>query len=306
MKSCKLSNPPIFFIGMPRSGTTILFEKFVESDEFGWLSNYSEMFPRKPAVNILCRLLNNRFFNLKGRKKQYGTVKFGNRYYPQAVEAYAFWDLYTRPDFSRDYLSEASASDDQKQKVCRAVRKTLLYQGKNRLVTKLTGPGRIAYLKSIFPDAKFIHVIRDGRAVVNSLMRIDFWRDKGGYEAPFWNNGLSSESLQPWLDQSHPAILAAVQWANIIRSIRQEADAIPEEDYIEIKYEDFVTDPVSEMEKLYVFAGIHHIDLNENTDSNAALITDMNKTILENLDETNSQAVEDVMCEMLRQTGYQH
>ena len=100
---------PIFFIGMPRSGTTVIFEAFARHEKLGWLSNYCEMFPCRPIINILCPLLDNRFIRARGRIRQYGSVPLGNRYLPQPVEAYAFWDYYTGVLFSGKYLENIEA-----------------------------------------------------------------------------------------------------------------------------------------------------------------------------------------------------
>jgi len=35
---------------------------------------------------------------------------------------------------------------------------------------------RIGFLQAIFPDAKFIHIVRDGCAVANSRMNAPFWK----------------------------------------------------------------------------------------------------------------------------------
>lgn len=305
MSSCNLKNPPVFIIGMPRSGTTIIFEKFVELEQYGWLSNYSEMYPGLPSLNLLCRLLNNKFISLRGRKKQYSSVRFGNRYLPQAVEAYAFWDMYARGNFSRDFLLNAKAGKDEIDSVAEAISKTLKYQHKDYFATKLTGPGRIAYLDSIFPDARFIHVVRDGRAVVNSLLRVGFWKEKGGFDAPFWTNGLSEDELIPWKENRHPAILTAIQWLKVISSIREEAKELPSHRYLEVRYEDFVSSPEKCVNEFYKFSGIVGIDEVIGDPDNAATMTDMNNNSLAGLDASIRKKIDELLQPALVESGYE-
>ena len=67
----------------------------------------------------------------------------------------------------------------------------LRYHGKARFAAKLTGPARISYVSSIFPEARFVHVVRDGRAVVQSLMKVEFWGARDRMTRPAWENGLT-------------------------------------------------------------------------------------------------------------------
>ncbi len=44
---------PIFFIGFPRSGTTVAFEAFCQHRTLGWPSVYTERFPTHPGINVV-------------------------------------------------------------------------------------------------------------------------------------------------------------------------------------------------------------------------------------------------------------
>ncbi len=304
MPVCKMKHSPVFFIGMPRSGTTIVFEKFVESPMFGWLSNYSEMYPSFPFINLLCPLLNNRFINLQGHKKQYGKVRFGNRYLPQAVEAYAFWDRYARDDFSCDFLLQDIATEKERENVHRAVNSVLKYQMKDRFATKLTGPGRISYLKSIFPDARFIHVVRDGRAVVGSLMKVDFWKGKGGFDGPFWNNGLTEKDLQPWVEMSHPAVITAIEWVKVVAGIRHDSSLLENGQYIEVRYEDFIQNPEQLVADLYRFVGVQEQESPVSEPQNRTMMANRNKNNFTDIDSDIVDAIEAIMSTTLKDFGY--
>lgn len=296
---------PIFFIGFPRSGTTIIFEAFVRNPEFGWLANYAEMWPRALSANILCRLLDNRFIHLRGHKKQYGGVRFGNRFLPQPVEAYEFWDHYADKNFSRDYLLGRTADEQACRRVRNALQKTMVYQGKPRFVTKLTGPGRIHYLLSIFPDAQFIHVIRDGRAAVESLLRMKFWRQKGGMDKPFWLNGLEAESIDDWLESGRdPLVLAAYQWRRIIETTQGEAHSLGQKKYTEVKYEDFVVSPQAVTNELLSWAGRNAVTHKTESEMVGAELSDMNRKYLEKFNSEQMAVISRIMGPLLGQLGY--
>lgn len=61
---------PIFFIGIPRSGTTVSFEVFAAHEALAWRSNYIDVFPRWPRAELVRRLWDNRLIRSRGKKDQ--------------------------------------------------------------------------------------------------------------------------------------------------------------------------------------------------------------------------------------------
>jgi hypothetical protein len=95
-------------------------------------------------------------------------------------------------------------------------------QGKQRWGDKTPGYAtKMRRVKRILPEARFIHVIRDGRDVALSL------RDR---EA-----GLSTEQI-------------ARRWRHRINRTRRAAQDVP--DYIEIRYEDLVAEPEATLRRI--------------------------------------------------------
>lgn len=113
------------------------------------------------------------------------------------------------------------------------------------------------YLNSIFHKAIFIHVIRDPRAVVASLLNAGFWEEGGGLTKPWWANGLIQEDLDNvkecgWSSEA----LAAVQWRRIVVSAEEERKRLEDVRYVEVRYEDFVKRPHSTLSKVFGATGI--------------------------------------------------
>jgi len=235
---------PIFVIGMPRSGTTILFEALARHPSLGWLSNYCRMYPRSPWVNVLRRVLDNPVIRLHGHKKQYGSAAPYNLWLPQPDEAYEFWDTYSGVPFSTDSLRERRCEPQPRSALRDAAARVVSWQHRDRFAAKLTGPSRIGFLSSVFPNSIFVHVIRDGRAVTHSLLNVRFWQRRGGLERPFWSGLLGPDDVQLWERSARDsAVLAAVQWKRVIELARIEAKAVGSDRYVEIRYEDFTADP---------------------------------------------------------------
>ena len=186
---------------MPRSGTTVLSEAIAAHEDLGWISNYVNRLPMLPWLALFDRMADNSLTGglLRGKKKQdLNLWSFFRKFLPHPDEALKFWQRFCGDKFLWDYLVNQSALPVEKDSLVKALHNILVLQGKKRLFTKLTGPPRIHYLSTIFPDAGFIHLLRDPRAVVSSLLRVNFWRFHGGLKKPWWKNGLPGEYLAEW------------------------------------------------------------------------------------------------------------
>jgi hypothetical protein len=120
-------------------------------------------------------------------------------------------------------------------------------------MAKFTGPPRIRYLSGLFPDAYFVDIVRDPRAVVASLLMVKFWKQKGGFEGPFWNEALNGEALDRWVrsDRS-PVVLAALQWRSVYQATHEEKNSAQGR-YLRCRYEDFMEDPLGMVSKVMAF-----------------------------------------------------
>jgi len=125
--------------------------------------------------------------------------------------------------------------------VQRLLRPYLQQQAKPRIAEKT--PNNVFYLQHLhhlFPDSPLIHVIRDGRDVVASLLTMD------------WADPATGERLPYTTD----AGLAARYWADAVTAGRltaQHPTAGP--CYQEVRYEDLVARPEATLRTLFEFVG---------------------------------------------------
>ncbi|HAU8292301.1 TPA: sulfotransferase [Vibrio vulnificus] len=235
---------PIIFIGPGRSGSTVISEFVMAHHSLGWPDNYCEWFPALPSLAWLTRLTNNSLWYVSGEKAQLNHTLPLNNLLPRPAEAWPFWQKITRDeiDFSRGFLLHQRASAEEKQRIRRYLNQHLRAQGKPRLAMKFTGPGRVEYLSSIFPDALFINVVREPAATVNSLLKVPFWQAQGLNQL-WWRGAYSNHELETYQQIRHdPVCSTAFQLSKILKTTEEEI-ARTKVKSLTVHYEDFVRDP---------------------------------------------------------------
>ena len=235
---------PIIFIGNPRSGTSIISEIVMRHKDLGFPSQHQDRFAPKTDFNYVRRLFDNRLWRFFGQKNQLNKVSKINRLVFIPWEAYRMWKLITPDDidFGRDFLLDRRADPESRESIRRFFSKVVKKQGKKRLTFKITGPGRIGYLKSIFPDALFIRIHREPAATVRSLLKVPFWEQRGKKE--LWWQGPYTEAEKKWAEdhRSDPIGLTAFQIKKVVdvtdREVQDTSATV-----LDVQYGDFVKEP---------------------------------------------------------------
>ncbi len=171
-------------------------------------------------------------------------------------EAGRIWDPYFYYDPDADHCWEAERANDYDRRRLHALFEFhRRREGKPRFVNKHPRNSvRVDYLDRLFPDAYFVHVVRDGRAVANSLLTITR-REKRRQEIPFggfckppnWRSRLRED----------PAEQAALQWDDIVRYVlRRRAGLDLEGRYCEVRYEDMCRDPKETFTRVFAAVGL--------------------------------------------------
>jgi hypothetical protein len=304
---------PIFFIGMPRSGTTIMFEVFAAHPDLGWFSQYFNRLSRFPSLALLSRIadIDPRLRRRSERSDQRRRLSNYLRVGPS--EAYFAWKRYSGSKFLDDFLVDTRASAEERARLHATISRILRYQGKSRFAAKVTGPPRIGYLTSLFGDARFVHVIRDARAVVQSLMRVPFWRDTSRLREPAWHNGLTRDELDIWerLGRS-PLALAALEWRAVIRTARREASQLGRESsqlasdrYREVRYEDFVSDPHAVLDQLISFCHLRQCAAPHEFLDMRFELRNMNRQSRDGFSAAEMRLFDEVAGDLLVELGYE-
>ena len=117
---------------------------------------------------------------------------------------------------------------------------------------------RVSFLKSVFPDARFIFLWRDPRENLGSI--IDAWQAGGWvtYKAlPGWDGPWSLLLPPGWqaLRGAPPETVAAWQWRSANQTALEDLSQLPPEDWTSVAYHDFLADPEAVTRRLCEFAG---------------------------------------------------
>ena len=244
----------VFILGAARSGTTLLYKALCLHPNAAYVSNWVARFPRVPSLASGNRLAHraealrrSAWFAGGGQAYVYGRRRSPlERAFPSPVEgepvyASAGVPRWPAPDF---------ASEDAAAALRRSFERIRRASGGSILVSKrISNNARIPFLARTFPSARFVVIVRDGRAVAQSLSRVDWWP---GAELA-WTDITPREWERRGGD---PWELCARSWVDDVARIEAGLRVVPEDRVRTISYEDFVTDPLGTIGDVGVFAGL--------------------------------------------------
>jgi hypothetical protein len=103
---------------------------------------------------------------------------------------------------------------------------------------------RLAVLSEIFPDAKFVHLVRNPAEVYSSSVRT--------WVSLFEVQGCQTPRAEP-LPNGAPSIEDYVlsTFNELYRGFADARSAIPTQQFFELRYEDLVAEPLSQLERIY-------------------------------------------------------
>lgn len=237
--------PPIFICGTGRSGTTIFQQCLIDHPAI-WGLRYESRFLVSPGG--LFDLLDAE--NQPSALERFRTKLLGEWYRrvfrrgtEHAYEAGLFVDV------NREYLegiverfeNEYRKAGDRSQRL--AVSRHLVdavfapgieASGAHRFVEKTPANlAHLGHLYELYPDARFVQVIRDGRDVVASILERGFWP--------------VNPRLVMAIDGSFPKTVenGAIYWRAVLRHGRRLAANLPADRYLEIRLERLLESPDS-------------------------------------------------------------
>ena len=250
-EALKLDQPPVFVIGHWRTGTTLLHDLFSVDPNLAYPTTYECFFPHHFLLteNTLPKVM--KVLLPKRRPQDDVPVGFDR---PQEEEFAMLmlgqgtpyvthaWPRFGPAD--TDYLDFKGLSEADQKKWAKAYmwlyRRLALRHGNRPLVMKTpANAARLKLLTELFPDARFIYISRNPLTVFPSTVKL--WRalysTQGLHNPPYLDN---------WLDD-----YVLDMFVRLTEDYEADRHVVPADHLIELRYEDFIKDPIATMRDLY-------------------------------------------------------
>ncbi|MGH9858080.1 MAG: sulfotransferase family protein [Acidobacteriota bacterium] len=273
---------PVFIMGAPGSGTTLLYDTLCTHRDLAYVT-----------LNMLRAGIHKR-----GRfvgEKRSALFKMQNLFHRDKAsnvphEANAFWIRYFG---TYNYLTE----NDFTPEIAAYYRKNVtavqnLWKRPRFINKNLQHCVRARMLDRIFPDAKFIHIIRDGRAVAYSILN-----KKGEANPTMFLLSLKKILGDRYRPERSELFNYGRAWAELVSKAR-EASVFGPDRYYELRYEDLITRPHNEIKRITDFCGV---DWYGKFEKKIPKTSNMNTKWRQNADENQKKDLEESTLE-LRQT----
>ncbi len=258
--------PPVFIIGHWRSGTTFLHELLTRDAKLTAPSTYecfcpghfhlsARVFTKLDYLIPSTRPMDEMAMSWQHpQEDEFALLNLG---LPSPYRELAFPNRRKR---AAPYLSLAALSPREKArwstvfvtflKSVTLRRMTMNDGAAPRLVLKSPPhTARVAMLREIFPEAKFIHLVRDPAEVFPSSVRT--WMtlfEVQGCQTP------RAEALPNGAPSVEDYVLSTFD--ELYRDFREARSAIPAEQFFELRYEALVADPLAQLERIYEHLGL--------------------------------------------------
>lgn len=239
----ELAHPPVFILGAPRSGSTLLMQVLCEAFDVAYLSNQHGVwygaphlvpFPQRPLLS-----------KEKGYESVHGDTKG-----PKGPSECPQWWYRFFPRH-QGYISTVDTEVTKMKWFRRSLLSMTCHYDRPVLFKNLLASLRLEPITKWIPESRFIVLERDlldnAHSILETRMKVF-----GSYET-WW-----SMEPQGAKDFSHPEEQVVAQIQNTYETIERDLARlnVAEKDILNLRYEDLCSDPESLLEKVSEFLSI--------------------------------------------------
>jgi hypothetical protein len=286
-----------FLLGTGRCGSTLLQALLCRHEDTGFIASPEWLLPRPVVIPADLTRWNG---------PVYRSLPPVARRWWHPSEAYPLLDRAISPVLSspvRD-LGPQDATPWLAERTRRFFTDRAAAQGAPLFLHKFTGWPRAGFLGEVFPDARFIHVIRDGRAVANSMLQMPWWEGYQGPEKWSWGQ-LSAADQREWDESGRSFVtLAGIQWRVLIEAFDRAREGAVADRWLQVRYEDLLADPRSETERILAFLGLAWTPTFDGAFSEARFDPGRAAAYLRDLDLVDIERLDALLGPTLERLGY--
>jgi hypothetical protein len=246
----RIDLPPIFIIGHWRSGTTHLHNLLTQDATFGYLSMYQAIVPECSLVgqgwleSLLSEIvpekrpMDNMIWPVHApQEEEFPLAKM----MPHAFYVSFLFPSKMKQLFHRYVLMQGASPQaiaEFKQSYRKMLQIATIHAGGKQLILKNpVNTARIRILLELFPDAKFIHIYRSPYDVFASAQHLH-------------RQLLSITTLQ-MINPQNAEDTVLTLYEEMMRTYFADRSLIPDQNLVEVRYEDLERDPLNELQRIY-------------------------------------------------------
>ncbi len=221
-----LSCQPLMFVSAGRSGTTLLRSMLVTGGEIA-------IPPESYALSFAALQ-----YQAMQEQSWYNLVRLIVSLF-EGLESFKLWEMSMHPVYVK-----ARSLPPAERSLARIIDLIFLeYAAQHVPNAHLWGDQtiqnaqRLPWIMQTFPQARYLHVLRDGRDVIGSYLK-------------------NREAI-PYVDNSDIIEFALERWRSAVQAATNAKKQLPAEQFLEIRYEDLVQSPEPVLQRVCNFAGIH-------------------------------------------------
>jgi hypothetical protein len=250
IRKAKLKEPPLFVLGHWRSGTTLLHELLMLDPRHTCPNTYQCMAPHHflwtewflpPLIRWM--LPSKRPMDAmsagwdRPQEDEFALVNLG------LPSPYLVWAFPNHGPVADEYLDLRSLTRQDRETWKRKWREfvnRLALLGDRRIVLKSpTHTARVRTILEVFPDAKFVHIVRDPLVLFPSTVRL--WKSLSEVQG---FQHLSDDAA--WIDRH-----VLDTFVRMYECFEQDRELVPPGRLVDIRYEELIADPVGQMREVY-------------------------------------------------------
>lgn len=249
VKRYTFKEPPLFIIGHWRSGTTYLHNLMTEDPAAAYTTTYQCVFPQnlksKWVFKTFMRAFMPRFrpgdnLEISASWPQEDEYAMSNLTHRSFYHFFYFPSNY-RTLYSKYIRFETLSKrevEDWKELYRKLVIKALLNTGGSRIILKSpVNTARMIKLLELFPDANFIHIVRNPVIVYLSTKK-------------FFTQLFPTLQLEPFSESEISELILDIYPA-MLRDYLEDRKQLDPDRLMEIKYEDLIREPMNHLAQIY-------------------------------------------------------